>query len=74
MRVASSVSARDEENCDLLIYMLWSTGTMTNSKIGELFGITYSSVSHSVKSTKSKLAKNRNLKNEYSSINSLFMM
>jgi len=72
MRQASRVSARDKENRDLLIYALWNTGTMTNSKIGDLFGITYSSVSHSVKSTRLKLAKNRQLKYKFSRINSLF--
>jgi hypothetical protein len=72
MREASRVSARDKENRDLLIYALWNTGTMTNSKIGDLFGITYSSVSHSVKSTRLKLAKNRQLKYKFSRINSLF--
>ena len=74
MKEASRVSARDKENRDLLIYALWSTGAMTNSKIGDLFGITYSAVSHSVKATKLKLDKNRECKKTFNRINSLFKM
>jgi REP element-mobilizing transposase RayT len=74
MRESSRVSAQDKENRDLLIYALWKTGTMTNYKIGDLFGISYSSISHSVKSTRLKLANNSQLKNKSRDINSLFKM
>jgi len=74
MKEANRVSTQDKENRDLLIYVLWKTGTVTNSKIGDLFGITYSSVSHSVKSTRLKLEKNRQLKNKFNRIYSLFKM
>jgi hypothetical protein len=43
-------------------------------EIGDLFGITYSSVSHSVKSTRLKLEKNGQLKNKFKCIYSLFEM
>ena len=72
MREADRVSAQDKENRDLLVYALWMTGAVTNSVIGSLFGITYSSVSHSVKSTKLKLEKNRQLKNKFNDIYPLF--
>ena len=38
-KMAGRVSAQDKENRDLLIYILWKTGTVTNSIIGEQFGI-----------------------------------
>ena len=72
MKVASRVSSQDKENRDLLIYMLWRTGTLTNSMIGDQFGITYSSISHSVKSTRLKLEKNRQLKKKLNRVYSLF--
>jgi chromosomal replication initiation ATPase DnaA len=72
MKVAGRVSATDKENRDLLIYMLWRTGTVTNSVIGEQFGITYSSVSHSVKSIRLKLEKDRHLKKKLNSVYSFF--
>ena len=74
MKEANRVSTQDKENRDLLIYVLWKTGTVTNSTIGDLFGITYSSVSHSVKSTRSKLEKNRQLNNKFNRLYSLFKM
>ena len=60
MKAPSRVSTQDKEKRDLLIYMLWKTNTLTNSIIGDQFGITYYSVSHSVKSTRLKLKKNVN--------------
>jgi len=74
LKEANRVSTQDKENRDLLIYVLWKTGTVTNSVIGDLFGITYSSVSHSVKSTRLKLEKNRQLKNKFNRVYSLFKM
>jgi len=72
MKAAGRVSAQDKENRDLLISMLWKTGTVTNSIIGDQFGITYSSVSHSVKSMRLKLKTNRQLKKKFDSVYSLF--
>jgi len=46
-----------KEKRDLMIYFIWQTGSLTNEKIGSLFGITYSSVSHSVRSVRSKMTK-----------------
>ena len=47
---ASRISAQDKDNRDLLVYVIWITGMMTNEKIGSFFGVTHSSVSHSVNS------------------------
>lgn len=44
----------------LLVYFIWKTGTMTNRKIGEFFDLSYSSISHIVKSVRSVLEKNKN--------------
>ncbi|NNL75442.1 MAG: hypothetical protein HKO68_03805 [Desulfobacterales bacterium] len=74
LKAANRVSTRDKEDRDLLIYALWKTGALTNTKIGELFGVTYSSVSHSVKSARSKLEENHRLKNNYNRIYSLVRM
>ena len=69
---ASRISAQDKDNRDLLIYVLWKTGTMTNEKIGSLFSVTYSSVSHSVKAMRLKLEKDRQLRDRFNHIYSLF--
>jgi hypothetical protein len=44
---------------DLIIYVIWKSGLLTNVKIGALFGVSYSAVSHIVRSVKSRLKKDR---------------
>ena len=72
LQQASRVSTTDKENRDLLIYAAWKAGRLTNAKIGELFGVTYSSVSHSVKSVKLKLENDPKLGKKLNGIYSLF--
>ncbi|MGD8522842.1 MAG: transposase [Desulfobacterales bacterium] len=69
---ASRISAQDKTNRDLLIYVIWETGLLTNTEIGSLFGLTYSSVSHSVKAVRLNMQENRQLRDRLSRINSLF--
>jgi len=38
-----------KESRDLLVFSIWKTGLLTNERIGELFGVSYSSISHIVK-------------------------
>ena len=45
-KIPKSVNA----NRDPLAYLIWKTGIMTNEKIGEFFDLSYSSISHIVKS------------------------
>lgn len=72
LQQSSRISAQDKDDRDLLIYALWKTGLMTNEKIGALFGVTYSSVSHSVKAVQLNLEKDRCLKDRFIRIYSLF--
>ncbi|OEU64207.1 MAG: hypothetical protein BBJ57_08800 [Desulfobacterales bacterium PC51MH44] len=39
------ISKTDKMNRDLMLYLLWHSGLYTNRQIGELFGLSYSSVS-----------------------------
>jgi hypothetical protein len=45
---------------------------LTNEKIGELFGVTSSSISHSVRALNLKLQKDRQSKDKLNQIYSLF--
>ena len=45
---ASRISESEKEKRDMLIFLLWETGRYTNSEIGSVFGISYSSVSRRV--------------------------
>jgi hypothetical protein len=55
-----------------LLYSIWATGHLNNEQIGELFGLSYSGVSHAVKSVKPKLAKDRRLQTKFDQLDSLF--
>ena len=67
-----SKTAKDKR--DLIIYFLWKTGALTNDQIGQLFGISYSAVSHAVKSLKTRMKNNRELRTKLEQLNSLFKL
>jgi putative transposase len=56
---APRISSPEKEDRDLLMYLLWKTGKLPNEKIGNLFGVTYSSVSHSIRAVNYRLKKER---------------
>lgn len=58
-RKSSRISVRDKDNRDLLIYLIWELGLLTNQEIGDLFGLTYSSVSRRVSILKIKIKEDK---------------
>jgi hypothetical protein len=50
----------------------WKTGILTDETNGELFGVTSSAISHSVRALSLKLKKNRQSKDKLEQIYSLF--
>jgi REP element-mobilizing transposase RayT len=71
-RQSSRISSSDKADRDMLVYALWKTGMLTNEKIGELFGVTFSSISHSVGAMNLKLQKDRQSRDKLNQIYSLF--
>ena len=71
---AKRLHGADKMKRDLLIYFIWSKGLMTNEKIGQFFNMSYSSVSHCVKSFKEKMRKDKNLTRSFEKINSQFKL
>ncbi|MBW2428124.1 MAG: transposase [Deltaproteobacteria bacterium] len=71
---AKRLSGTEKEIRDLLLYGIWKTGQFKNEKIGGLFGLSYSGVSHAVKSAKLQLAKSRQLQTKFDQLNSLFKL
>ena len=69
---AKRLSGAEKVIRDLLLYGIWKTGQLKNKKIGGLFGLSYSGVSHSVKSAKLKLGHSRQLQAKFEQLNSLF--
>jgi len=74
LRRMPRISNADRDNRDFLVLSVWKTGVLTNNEIGNLFGLTYSSVSHIVKSVKLRLQKDRILKSKFDHVYSLFKM
>ena len=66
------ISKSEKDDRDLLVFIIWNTGLLTNEKIGHLFGMTYSSISHIVRSMKFRIKHNRHLKEKYNQIYSQF--
>jgi len=66
------LSGTDKDKQDLLLYLIWRSGHLKNEQIDNLFGISYSAVSHSVKSVKAKMIKDQKLRAKFHQINSLF--
>ena len=69
-REARRLHGTDKENRDLLLYFLWQRGGYTNVEIGELFGVTYTAVSHIVKKVKAQLKTDRIFRQKYEKYNS----
>jgi REP element-mobilizing transposase RayT len=69
---SSRISSSDKVDRDILIYALWKTGMLTNEKIGGLFGVTSSSISHSVRALSLKLKKDRQSRDKLEHVYSLF--
>jgi len=56
MKKSARIGEADKLNRDILLYWLWHDGNYTNIQIGELFGLTHSSVSRRVTVIRKKLA------------------
>jgi len=55
----------DKHKRDLIIYFLWNKGITTNEKIGQLFNMSYSAISHCVKIFKEKMNKDKKVKSQF---------
>ena len=61
---------KDKDIRDLLVCFFWEGGAYTNEEIGNVFGITYTAVSHIVNQVKRKLALNGEFEKKYKLIKS----
>jgi REP element-mobilizing transposase RayT len=71
---AGRVSGAEKETRDLMIYLIWKAGVLTNDQIGQLFGVSFSAVSHAVKSLKARMQKDPKLKAKFEHLNSQFKL
>jgi putative transposase len=68
------VSGAEKDKRDLLIYWVWQAGRFTNAQIGNLFGLTYSAVSHNVTEIKKKMRTDKGLRPLIRRLNSQFKL
>jgi REP element-mobilizing transposase RayT len=71
---AGRVSGAEKEKRDLMIYLIWKTGVLTNDQIGQLFGLSYSAESHAVKSLKTRMLEDQELMARFDDFNSQFKL
>jgi chromosomal replication initiation ATPase DnaA len=57
-----------------VVYELWKMGVLRNVQIGQLFGTSYSAVSHIVRDVKELIKKDPRVRRKASEINSQFKM
>jgi hypothetical protein len=69
-RKSVRISNADKLDRDLLIYLLWHAGHLTNRQIGERFGLSYSAVSRRVGIFKDLLENDQALGDKYRQIKS----
>ena len=68
------IRGQAKEERDLLIYALWEMGLFKNEEIGQLFGVSYSAVSHIAKGVKDLTTRDPLVRSRVSRINSQFKM
>ena len=71
---AGRLSGSEKDTRDLLLYYIWRAGRLTNVQIGKEFGLSYSAVSHAVKSIKAKLKNDQRLRESFNKLNSQFKL
>ena len=71
---AGRVSGAEKDKRDLMIYLIWKAGVLTNDQIGELFGLSYSAISHAVKSLKARMSHNKELTKNFDNLYSQFKL
>jgi putative transposase len=74
LSAARRVSGGEKDKRDLLIYWVWQAGLLTNEQVGNLFGLTYSAVSHNVTEIKKKMRTDKGLRELIRLLNSQFKL
>ena len=64
------ISEQDKDNRDLLIYLLWKTGLFKNQEIGDLLGLTYSSISRRAAIIRERIGKDNRIKKQFKQLKS----
>jgi len=71
---AGRLRGAQKDKRDLMVYLMWQSGRMSNEQIGQLFGLSYSAVSHAVKTLKVRMRDNPELMKKMEQLNSQFKL
>jgi chromosomal replication initiation ATPase DnaA len=63
-----------KEDRDVVLYALWEMGVYRNEEIGQVFGVSYSAVSHIVRDLKERIKKDSQIGRKVKRLNSQFKM
>jgi hypothetical protein len=63
-----------KEDRDLVLYGQWEMGVFRNEEIGQVFGLSYSAVSHIVRDVKEQIKKDARVGGKAKKLNSQFKM
>jgi len=69
-RKAKRIAAGEKEKRDMLIYLLWKRGGLSNREIGTWLGVTYSMVSKVVSSFGERIQAEREVRANFKRLNS----
>jgi len=64
-RNTKKIGSGEKDKRDLIIYLLWKTGRLSNREIGAYFGLTYSAVSQRVKIINDRVSIEPRLRGQY---------
>jgi REP element-mobilizing transposase RayT len=70
VRSKPKIGLHEKDSRDLLIYLLWQSGRLSNYAIGEYFGLTYSAISRRVKIVHERMASDKKLLDQYETLKS----
>lgn len=68
------VYGEKKEKRDLMVFLLWKSGYISNKRIGQYFGITPSAVSHAIRSLRTRMKNDPDLRDRYDKLNSQFKL
>jgi hypothetical protein len=71
MRKAVRVAKMDKEPRDLLVYLLWDNGLFTNYQIGDILGLSYSTISQIVGHVRQRLSEDTKLQKRVEKIKTI---
>jgi putative transposase len=69
-RNGKKIGAGEKDKRDMLIYLLWKSGRLSNREIGSYVGLTYSAISRRVKVINDRILAEQSLQNEYQMLKS----